>query len=832
MKFGKKIMASVLAGVLAFCAACDDGSTPGGGNTEVEVTIRSALNTVKVLRDEDISALPAASLSFEAAKGETEGAQLVLRAEGGNVSSYDVQVSDLQPSGGGEAIPASAVTVYALRYMHITSGYTGFPSGDYPDAMIPMEYTKSAGENKLEDGLNQGLWFDLEVPADAAAGTYTGTVTITADGEAQSVPVTLEVFDFSMPERPAVRTTYLIWQDWLIDGELDNSIEKYEDYYDFLLEYNATAYYFPAEPGDVEGFIVCLRKYYDRVASYGIPYISETITLEGASVQSIDYDLLEDYLTAIYEASVEDGVNYFDKAYYYFDKIYDEITEERYPQMRHALDSTNAREETVALAAEGAGHADLAASVRGIRHIVPVVSGWRDIFDEYEEELIVCPLFNNFITTENLETYAGRQEEGYEIASYGAASFWPYSSHLIDDYMLTTRDVFWSKFDYGLDADLIWNVNAFCNYGTVLPTGYGRVNDFYTEPSRDGVSAGDGYLLYPGLPYGSDKPIPSLRLTALRDGIDDYAYLDMLAERYEALAAEYGVSASGIRDVIAQINSRIYAKGVSKLNFSGLQEVRRTIANLIELASGDAGLLLTAFSADEEGVALTFTAKDGVTVTLNGENLTGTATSSGGGRTYSAPSASYPESGYLEIGLSGSAEGSVSLYVGKAPAELFGTETEQDLANVQVYEDFNSSLSLNEDASFARSGNSLQIELGGYVFDREADTTTFRPSATFAVSGLADTESISFWIYNAGPELQISVDAYNDTTGMTYSTDMLTLAANSWRKITIDNFTVISRNASSLAGITRIGISCANLVEDGEAYRQTLYLDSVFRKMK
>ena len=173
-------LAVLMAAIMLTFTACADikpSDGTGGGdelpNAQTAVTVRGALNTVKVLQDEDINSLGDAALSFEAAKGETEGAQLVLRAEAD--TAYDVTVGALTSSAG-NTIPATAITAYALKYMNISSGFTGFAAGAYPDAMIPLEYIKNAKENVLYKGKNQGLWFDLKVPADAAAGVYGGEV--------------------------------------------------------------------------------------------------------------------------------------------------------------------------------------------------------------------------------------------------------------------------------------------------------------------------------------------------------------------------------------------------------------------------------------------------------------------------------------------------------------------------------------------------------------------------------------------------------------------------------------------------------------------------------
>ena len=41
----------------------------------------------------------------------------------------------------------------------------------------------------------------------------------------------------------------------------------------------------------------------------------------------------------------------------------------------------------------------------------------------------------------------------------------------------------------------------------------------------------EGALFYPGLDAGIEGPVASMRLKALRDGMEDYEYLKLLAER-------------------------------------------------------------------------------------------------------------------------------------------------------------------------------------------------------------------------------------------------------------------------------------------------------------
>ena len=808
MKRILKLMAAVLAGVFLFAGtACADNGE--GGGTVYEV--KSVANTVKVMRDDDISAYSDAAVSVQTAKGETEGAQFIVKPQS-DVSSYDVAVSDLKK--GDKTISADNVTVYVQKYVNVQMGYTQFPSGYYPDALFPIDVVKNYGEDEIAAGNNQGFWLDFKAPADAEAGTYTGTVTLTVNGAVTQIPVSWEVFDFTFPESTDFKTVYLIWKQWLIDGELDNTVDKYRDYYEFMLNYHVVPYTFPVEAGDVDAFIVELRKYYDRVPCYGIPYIT-------VEPYSIDYNLLEDYLAAIVEAGKEDGKNYIDKAYYYFDKIYDEVTEERYPYMRAAIDSTNEREEKVVKQFGLTG--EEADAVRNRKHMVPVVRGWQDEFDNYEE-LIIIPLYNNFITSADIERYEGYIADGHEIHSYGAASYWPYGSNLIDDYMITTRDVFWSKYSYGLKGDLYWNVNAYCNFGVTTGSGYVQLDDLYNTASHDGVTAGDGYLLYPGALYGSESPFPSLRITARRDGIEDYTYFEMLGEEYDRLSQEYGVELDE-KNVLDFLNRQIFGTGISKLNFDGLGEVREEVARLIEAAQSGIGLAVESVALEGSTLRLSVLCKSGTKLTADGVEITSAGTA-GNGERFIIEKQISADTVTLNASLGESAK-SVSLLVGKAEETVNTFDTQDSLGAVTVSEVNGSTKERNESAEFSRGGGSIKAVLSGKVFDTDALTRSFMPYVSVECGSLRNLAEISFWVYNPGEEFTVSVYAENPLVGQQLVLDRCVLAAGGWTKVTVNNFNLISTDADVVANFTVIGLSTENLLdEENNVLTKTLYLDA------
>ena len=87
-------------------------------------------------------------------------------------------------------------------------------------------------------------------------------------------------------------------------------------------------------------------------------------------------------------------------------------------------------------------------------------------------------------------------------------------------------------FLYEADGLLYWHVN----YWDRMP-----IIESLDDPFLPGVElpciygmTGDGVLIYPG----ASGPIPSMRLRAIRDGLEDYDLLAMLAEKRGREAAE------------------------------------------------------------------------------------------------------------------------------------------------------------------------------------------------------------------------------------------------------------------------------------------------------
>lgn len=145
---------------------------------------------------------PGKAIRLVAAKGDHESAQLVLRPQQAT-SLIGVELTDLT-SEQGQVIPSGCISVRRVFYhfVHSPTDATGIVDW-WPDALPPIN-----GPLELAAGMNQPLWITVKVPPDAVAGEYRGRIILrTGAGEAV-VSLVVRVWDFLLPRRNHLETAF------------------------------------------------------------------------------------------------------------------------------------------------------------------------------------------------------------------------------------------------------------------------------------------------------------------------------------------------------------------------------------------------------------------------------------------------------------------------------------------------------------------------------------------------------------------------------------------------------------------------------------------------
>ena len=549
-----------------------------GGTTDPQpkdegVDIWGVNAAVKVLQDWEKdyygTAVTEAKMDFDCIKGETESAQFIITPEE-KVSSFDFTVGDLTGDNGA-TIESGSFEVFAQKYMEITQGTdTPAPSkgmaylaGWWPDAIIPINKYKAVKENKIEAGENQGIWVNVNVSEDTASGTYTGKGVLTLDGKEYDIPITVNVYDLTLPKTMHNQLGYIVGYGQISKAGVEITENTYDTYYWFIANKRITPMYIVPNfnmGGSYESaasnFAEALVPYAKSaiVSGYNLEAKGESYTdPDSGSVGSVlAYDYLVKVFTAIAQKNIElrqagektdtgEEINMFKKLYIYLGGMEDEPTAGDYFKVReNDRRITRARNEVAPMLAD---YPDIQLSLLEMKHIV--TSPYTDMLvgtDETGGVQTWCPQGSEFQTEAGRAKYYARID-GAEGRAYGEKTWWyfcesprsPMVSFQIDDNLISMRMVTYMQYDYRISGNLYWNINYAEKYN-----GNTTVRDYWNDPKTWFYVNGDGYLTYPGTKYKMNTPISTVRLEALREAQEDYEYFWMLEQEVAKYNAAHG----------------------------------------------------------------------------------------------------------------------------------------------------------------------------------------------------------------------------------------------------------------------------------------------------
>ncbi len=169
------------------------------------------------------------NIDLFAARGEYESFQVVVKAPSNGLSNVNISVSDLV-SENNKRISKKNITLYREHYVDVRKsspawgGDTNKPlsKGSYPDALIPFIDPETnlpprkaqlrAVPFSLKSAQNQPIWLDVFVPRDTKPGQYVGKFTVTSDQGKSVGQIQLKVGNFELPVKPSLNSSFSFFE--------------------------------------------------------------------------------------------------------------------------------------------------------------------------------------------------------------------------------------------------------------------------------------------------------------------------------------------------------------------------------------------------------------------------------------------------------------------------------------------------------------------------------------------------------------------------------------------------------------------------------------------
>lgn len=587
-----------------------------------DVRVWSASSAVKYEKTDISEANDFCALNYEMVKNEYESKQLLITPTK-DIENYDLTVSALKY--GENSIAVENISVYMERYVYINSGAdaTVYGQGYYPDALVPLDAARAAGELTATAGENSALWICIYVPDDVPAGTYTANFLLTADGLRKTIPVSVEVSDYTLTDAINAKTSFTWRYNRVSSGEMDYTTEMLDYYYEFFQDYRISLENPVVDFVTGEEYVAELAEHWEKITNYTFnPYWGE---LGSADTQ---WGITSEQVLSVAAASSPE-LNLLEKGMFYFidepDLSDATVLAEKTAQLR----AFNTKMEALVAEVEN----DTSGRFDGFRRIenwkdcllgIPNVvtidmedlsgrMGEQEVVDFLNECNCLCPVWRNASLSdfgEMVEIF--ENEYGIEVWWYGCIQpTAPYANyHIGDTNLLNTRTISWLQKKYNIEGNLYWDAAAYTSYAEAT---YGEPVDVYESPYRAVGSntdiAGDGFLTYPGAKYGIYGPIPSMRLMSIRDGLEDYELLLDLENKYATVAERLGTDVDAMMerlyDGLYYNGAMMFGDGDNGMDFDSL---RAELIDLLVTFGDETDFYITDVSVKDNYATVEFSA--------------------------------------------------------------------------------------------------------------------------------------------------------------------------------------------------------------------------------
>ena len=475
---------------------------------------------------------PRESIAIDAARNEYQGVQLCLRG-----SARRVRISWTADS---DPLITGNAQLFRVFYVKVTRPTTALGSKArwYPDPLVPRDFGAAMTvPGSANPGPTTPFYILVHVPQGTPPGVYTATLQVEDGDRIVEVPFSLRVWNFGW-DRISTRSAFSVSQDNLkrslpsrfnFTGE--NKATVLRNFYTVMKQHGispTTAHYMPkvSDSGNVsekESWAAKLAPFLDEsdgavgVQDTQLPFLAWFPWSHRESPSSAAILNYLTQMTAVYKAHGWDRKSYV----YILDettKLSEERRAERYARLLHKADKASGAKVKFLLTDDPRPH-----SLGGTK------TANTFLYDDVDIWALRYYYFFGRIPAVRERQKAGKEIWWYSYTN-GAVRRIP--SFVIDKPHIDSRIWGWMMEEWNVDGLLNWGFNRW---------GKASTGDGWRDPYRDPLSLanrhlrsnGDTCLVYPGYypRYGLDDPaaapVASLRLEALRDGLEEREYLKL-----------------------------------------------------------------------------------------------------------------------------------------------------------------------------------------------------------------------------------------------------------------------------------------------------------------
>ncbi len=457
-------------------------------NSNTKVWIESSLFKIFPEDDPEPAEQNETSFNISLARRERESFQVALRNNGTEMCSAQILLSELKNKKTGVSFPKDVISIYEEKYHHVVipSYYEG-PTGYWPDSLKPSTALKVPTQT------TSSFWLTLYAPESLPPGEYEGTLELQGSHfDPIEIELNIRVFEFALPDAPTLKTEFgFSWENALksaqiLSGKKPDASATASLYLENAIEHRVTLRELTQLP-------LPQTPNYEQELSNILPKI-QRLQKEGIISFTIPPKLIEqpEQLKVLYSFLQKNNLLKY---------VYVPLWE--FPEEKDKETLVNLITQWKLLAPE----LPLMITIRGLNPILP-------------ENVDIWCIHSPVMDTPYNKYILEQIQKGKEIWwCVNHAPPRPYANFFLDFAGMEHRILFWQTWMLGIKGMHYWCIN------------YSKEKNPEACPLDVIPTNGDGFLVYPG----AEGPINSIRWEIIRDGIEDYDYLNIFYQLLKEL---------------------------------------------------------------------------------------------------------------------------------------------------------------------------------------------------------------------------------------------------------------------------------------------------------